>query len=401
MSDFTTKAFAYEESEENEQQKLGRYQINSYSIDRAIETLIKWKKNNKLIVPEFQREFVWTYSNCCRLIDSILLNLPIPNIFVFKVLNEEIGEQYLLVDGMQRITTIEQFFDGEWKQSEKERSFKINIKSSNWYKKDYESLGDADQEFFKDYPINVTIFEASASSRVKSNNVIFSVFERINTGSEKLTEQEIRNTIYQGDCLDALKDFCSTGNSFNSLISNDSKIQKRGKNIEFILRILTYYEIFELSSNEKEFLVEGEDESKITTSKTVMLNNYLYYANQSLLDYTKKLGKITEALEIIESIDITAFYSVKRDHSGIGNKVHQVFSEALVISVIENDYKVLINKDQLINYKKELWRNEDFFYATFAEKTTDPAKVINRVKLMIRFINGEKIWEDSNGDTNP
>lgn len=299
MSEFNTKAFEYEESEENEQQKLGRYQINSYSIDRAIETLIKWKKNNKLIVPEFQREFVWTYSNCCRLIDSILLNLPIPNIFVFKVLNKEIGEQYLLVDGMQRITTIEQFFDGKWKQSEKERSFKINIKSSNWFKKDYENLAEEDQEFFKDYPINVTIFEASASSKVKSNNVIFSVFERINTGSEKLTEQEIRNTIYQGECLDALKNFCSSGNSFNTLISNDSKIQKRGKNIEFILRILTYYEIFELSSQEKSFFVDGEDESKITTSKTIMLNNYLYYANQQQLDYTNKLEKITEALETI------------------------------------------------------------------------------------------------------
>ena len=281
------------------------------------------------------------------------------------------------------------------------RSFKINIKSSNWFKKDYENLAEEDQEFFKDYPINVTIFEASASSKVKSNNVIFSVFERINTGSEKLTEQEIRNTIYQGECLDALKNFCSSGNSFNTLISNDSKIQKRGKNIEFILRILTYYEIFELSSQEKSFFVDGEDESKITTSKTIMLNNYLYYANQQQLDYTNKLEKITEALETIASIDNTALYSVKRDHSGIGNKVHQVFSEALVISVIENDYNISINKEQLINNKKELWKNEEFFYSTFAEKTTDPSKVINRVKLMIRFIKGEKIWEDSNGDTNP
>jgi uncharacterized protein with ParB-like and HNH nuclease domain len=58
--------------------KIERYQINTFTQDRAIETLMKWYKNGKLILPEFQREFVWSYSNSCRLIESILLNLPIP-----------------------------------------------------------------------------------------------------------------------------------------------------------------------------------------------------------------------------------------------------------------------------------------------------------------------------------
>lgn len=55
--------FAYEENEENEQNELKRYQINSYSVDRAVETLIKWKRNNKLVVPDFQRDYVWSFSN--------------------------------------------------------------------------------------------------------------------------------------------------------------------------------------------------------------------------------------------------------------------------------------------------------------------------------------------------
>ena len=344
MIENNTNEFIYEENEENEQQKLKRYQINSYSIDRAIETLIKWKKNQKLIVPEFQRDFVWTYSNCCRLIDSILLNLPIPNIFVFKILDKENGERYLLVDGMQRITTIEQFYCGKWEQAEKERNFKINIKSSNWYKKDYDHLSDSDKEFFKDYPINVTIFESSASSKVKSNNVIFSV------------------------------------------------------NIEFLLRLLTYFKIYKLSLEKKQYLVEGEEESKVTTSKTVMLNNYLYYSNSKLIDYTSDLNKINESISVIESLDNTAFYSVKRDHSGIGNRVHQVFSEALVISVIENDFKINISQIQFLDGKKEIWKNEELFYSTFAEKTTDPQNIIERVSLMLRFINGEQVWRSCNGD---
>ena len=127
---YSQKDFQYEENEEKEKTELRRYQINSYAVDRAIETLIKWKQKGKMIVPEFQRDFVWTYGNCCRFIDSVLLNLPIPNIFVFKTLEEGV-EKYILVDGMQRVTTLEQFYNGVWEQGNKTRKFKINIKSSN------------------------------------------------------------------------------------------------------------------------------------------------------------------------------------------------------------------------------------------------------------------------------
>lgn len=144
--------FAYEENEENEQNELKRYQINSYSVDRAVETLIKWKRNNKLVVPDFQRDYVWSFSNCARLIDSILLNLPIPNIFVFKIV-EKGEEKYILVDGMQRITTIDQFESGIWKQSGKERKFKINLKTSNWRNKGFSNLDESDKQFFYDYPL--------------------------------------------------------------------------------------------------------------------------------------------------------------------------------------------------------------------------------------------------------
>ena len=276
INEIDERDFSYEENELNEQKELKRYQINSYSVDRAIETLIKWKRNNKLIVPDFQRDFVWTFSNSARLIDSILLNLPIPNIFVFKVI-ENSEEKYILVDGMQRLTTIDQFQSGTWSQSGKERKFKINIKTSNWYNKTFENLDDSDKQFFYDYPLSVMIFETSAKSDNESKSVIFSVFERINTGSEKLTEQEIRNTIYQGVCLDKLKEIVSSRDTFFRLLKNDNSIQKRGKDLEFLLRIITYYYIYKLTVDGNKMFVQADEESKVTTSKTVMLNNFLYY----------------------------------------------------------------------------------------------------------------------------
>lgn len=386
------KDFAYEESEENEQNELKRYQINSYSVDRAVETLIKWKRNNKLVVPDFQRDYVWSFSNCARLIDSILLNLPIPNIFVFKIV-EKGEEKYILVDGMQRITTIDQFESGTWKQSGKERKFKINLKTSNWYNKGFSNLDESDKQFFYDYPLSVMIFETSAKSDSESKNVIFSVFERINTGSEKLTEQEIRNTLYQGICLDKLKEVVSTKDVFYRLIQLDSGVQKRGKDLEFLLRLMSYYHIYNVSKKGVKYLVNDDEESKITTSKTVMLNNYLYYSNKGDIEYINQLTDILEALATIEQLDKTALYCVKRDKSGIGTKVHQIFAEALVIATILNNNTISLSKEQFNENKLSLWKSEEYFYKTFTEKTTDPDNVVARIDKMIRFINGEEIWK--------
>lgn len=384
--------FAYEENEENEQNELKRYQINSYSVDRAVETLIKWKRNNKLVVPDFQRDYVWSFSNCARLIDSILLNFPIPNIFVFKIV-EKGEEKYILVDGMQRITTIDQFESGIWKQSGKERKFIINLKTSNWRNKGFSNLDESDKQFFYDYPLSVMIFETSAKSDSESKNVIFSVFERINTGSEKLTEQEIRNTLYQGICLDKLKEVVASKDVFYRLIQLDPNAQKRGKDLEFLLRLMSYYHIYNVSKQGVKYLVNNDEESKITTSKTVMLNNYLYYSNNGEIEYINQLTDILEALSTIEQLDENAFYCVKRDKSGIGTKVHQIFAEALVIATILNNNTISLSKEQFNENKLSLWKSEEYFYKTFTEKTTDPDNVVARIDKMIRFINGEEIWK--------
>ena len=172
----------------------------------------------------------------------------------------------------------------------------------------------------------------------------------------------------------------------------DKSIQKRGKNIEFLLRILTYYEILEANNRGSSYLIDGVDESKITTSKTVMLNNYLSYANSGKIEYISKLNDIVEALEIINNVSSDAFYSVKRDKSGIGAKVHQIFSEALVIAIIKNNFKVNISSEEFNKNKIELWKSEEYFYTTFTEKTTEPNNVAKRINEMVKFINGEEIW---------
>lgn len=374
-----------EGEESSEDSRIERYQINTFSQDRAIETLLKWYKNGKLILPEFQRDFVWSYANSSRLIESILLNLPIPNIFLFKTKDEN-GEKFLLIDGLQRITTINQYVDGHWEQGDKKRVFRLHSPNEKWNRKTFAKLDENDQQFIYDYPIGTTIFESSSGTELDQNNVIFSVFERINTGSEKLSDQEIRNAIYGGECLDTLKDVAPTPD-YVALIEQDKAIMKRGKNIELLLRFITYKHIYDNTTNGITKLVESEENSNITTSKKIMLNNYMHYANKGLIDYNKDLENVLEAIHVISNFDTSAFCVKSKSSDAISDKVHELFAEALVLAVIKNDYKINISKEKFIQEKIALW-NSETLVEPFKYKTTDYNTVATRVDFVEKLIRG-------------
>lgn len=374
-----------EESDNSTDSKIERYQINTFTQDRAIETLLKWYKNGKLILPEFQREFVWSYSNSCRLIESILLNLPIPNIFLFKIKDTE-GEKFLLIDGLQRITTISQYVEGTWVQGDVSKKFRVQSPNEKWNRKTFDKLADEDQQFIYDYSIGTTIFESSSGNEIDQSNVIFSVFERINTGSERLSDQEIRNAVYGGELLSVLKDVISNADYFK-LIEKDGNLQKRGKNIELMLRFIAYKHIFDKAKNHCNLLVDNDTDSTITTSKKVMLNNYMFYSNKGAIDYKQEIDSVLEAISVICSFDPTAFYGKARSVNEIGTKIHEVFAEALVLAVIENDYKISISKESFIAEKLKLW-SDDASIEPFKYKTTDPDTVSKRVDCLLKMIRG-------------
>ncbi len=373
-----------EEDDNIDDSKIDRYQINTFTQDRAIETLLKWYKNKKLILPEFQRDFVWTYANSCRLIESILLNLPIPNIFLFKIKDPN-GERFMLIDGLQRITTISQYVDGKWNQGDKERKFKLQSPNEKWNKKLYRELSEEDQQFLLDYPIGTTIFESSSGADIDQNNIIFSVFERINTGSEKLSDQEIRNAVYDGELLKMLKDVV-INKEYLSLIDQDPTIKKRGKDIELFLRFITYKHIYSRTKSGNTSMVDDE-ESTITTSKKIMLNNYMFFSNKGNINYKEDIDAVVEAISCIANFDESAFGGKSRTNNEISTKVHELFAEALVLAVIENNYTITTSKEDFITNKIKLW-NDDNLIEPFKYKTTDPETINKRVSYVLEMIRG-------------
>lgn len=375
----------FEDENDGESYKLRRYEITSYVTQKSVESLLKWVNSDKIIIPDFQRDYVWKMNSASKFIDSVLLGLPIPNIFLYKIIDNGV-EKFYVVDGFQRVQTLKYFKDGVWKEKSDLRGenskvefnskiFKLSLKSSEWYGKNYSSLSDDDKFNFDEYSINMTVFEQSEPN---NKNSMYDVFERINTGSDKLSSQEIRNAVYIGDFLKTIRKEVES-KQFILLTNKDSNISTRERKPELYLRLVSYYYAY------KNNFMLGE--KKVTSSKRDTLNNTCDYFNK-FGNYESYIRDINCALETICSFSENAFYAKKRNTAEIGKKVSEVFAEALVIAVIQNNFKIDCTEQQLQDYKVEHWDTSEF-YSVFIEQSTTIKNIKDRVDIILKVISGE------------
>lgn len=190
---------------------------------------------------------------------------------------------------------------------------------------------------------------------------------------------------YDGALLRLLKDTVRDP-AFLSLVEEDSGIHKRGKEIELFLRFITYKHIYERIKEGSSTLIDSEP-SNITTSKKIMLNNYMFWSNKNIIDYKKDVESVLEAISCIAQFDTSAFRGKSRSSDEISPKVHELFAEALVIAVIENNYTITVDKATFIAEKIKLWSDETLI-EPFKYKTTDPETVSKRVMYVLNMIRG-------------
>ncbi|NBC31925.1 MAG: DUF262 domain-containing protein [Alphaproteobacteria bacterium] len=216
--------------------------ISSYGADYTAELLVKRMRTGVYIVPPFQRAYVWPLRMASRFIESLMLGLPVPSIFLYK---EEDTGKHLIIDGHQRLKTLQYFFDG----TIGEKRFRLMDVQKRWVGKTYEDLDEIDRQNLDDALIHMIIFKQDAPS--EDNTSIYHVFERLNTGGTKLYSQEIRNCVSHGAFVGLLEEL----NKIDEWRSIYGPINKRLKDQELILRFLgLYFEIESYKRPMNEFL---------------------------------------------------------------------------------------------------------------------------------------------------
>lgn len=214
-----------EDETSSEPQIHRRFTITSYGADYPVETLVNRVNRADFYIPEFQRSYVWTLPQASRFVESLLLGLPIPSLFLFR---EGDTNKHLIIDGQQRLKTLQFFKNGTFR----DRTFRLMDVSEPWVGKSYPELSEEDQRRFDDALIHSIIFRQDAPEA--DNSSIYEVFERLNTGGIKLSPQEIRVCVSHGEFV-ALLAGLDENADWRAIFGPPSA---RGKGQELILRFL-------------------------------------------------------------------------------------------------------------------------------------------------------------------
>lgn len=197
--------------------KIDRDQFTIFELNR------KHERGLIILDPDFQREEVWVPKQQSELIESVLMGIPLP----FLYLNETKDGKLVVIDGRQRLTTFFKFLKNSFKLKE----LRILEDLNGMY---FSDLDEKLQANLEDFQLFAQVIKPPTPDRVK-----FDIFDRVNRGGTVLNNQEMRNALYQGKSTELLK-FLSQSQAFKSATS-ESISPKRMNDRYIILRFLSFY----------------------------------------------------------------------------------------------------------------------------------------------------------------
>jgi hypothetical protein len=216
---FPSRASRSEDDEGILNVPLNERRLQTETYDFTISTLEQLLRDRKIIVPDFQRKYVWTRNQASRLIESLIIQCPIPVIY----LDQEDDGTLKVIDGNQRLMSIRLFLENQFKL------------------KGLKAFPDLNDYLFRELDPRIRAHIENRTLRcitiLKETHpqIKFDVFERLNTGAVQLNPQELRHGLYHGkmmDQLDELGEF-ETWRELSGI-----KDDKRMRGAELILRFL-------------------------------------------------------------------------------------------------------------------------------------------------------------------
>lgn len=369
-----------------------------FSMDACLRRLIQ---GTILLNPDFQRQEVWTVDKKSRLIESLMLKIPIP---MFYVSGDEKGT-LTVVDGLQRFSTIRDFVLGKkyletHKEEEKGRGFVLQ---------DLEFWKEYEGKNFKDLPTHIvnrileteftfTIINPATPEEVRRN-----IFKRINTGGLPLSSQEIRNALYIGKATTLLNELSSL-NVFKQATDYSIK-HHRMEDKELILRFVSFF-VRKYSSFNKAVSVDT------WLSDTMIIVNAL--PNLDTRELKKQLSKTSPSIVkesilpvSIDSIKVSFISAMTRANSLFGNHafrksypgkrrtpINKSLFETwgvLLSEISEEQFSNLLKnkKAMMVEYKSII--QDDNFVVIISRDSMKTSSVKKRFELIRNLINTHTI----------
>lgn len=365
--------------EEVADNQLTAYDIAVFYNTYNLSTLMKWW-GTKLIVPEFQRAFVWKKKKSSEFVDSVLRGLPVPSIFFY---DDTDNNRMLVVDGQQRLKSLYSYIKEEEFHGKKFRL--IGNIHPKWKGKSYSELDQEDRDRLDDTLLNITVMRQLAPDDGQSS--MYLAFQRINTGGEILNAQEIRMAVSYGKLAKIIYEIANDKrfDKWEFLKTNEQRENNNNSIIqELVLKFLTYYLCYPnyegtstRTALDKFFSTQKDlDETNPKKRKP----DVTYYSEDEIRN------TINAAFEELNSLDSMDFAPYTRPA--------RILMEAIWVGLTYRKLKLgkdipIDNLKQYIRGWKEAIGEEKYSKLFQTRRTTSMSETKTRIEEAIKYFSGD------------
>lgn len=339
------------------EQKAVSYDIREFTIEYYVNKYLEGeeKDENELYVPDYQREFIWEEKRQSRFIESLLLGLPVPLIFVAEI---EADGRLEIVDGSQRIRTLAAYIKDELKLKGLDKLVELN----DTY---FTQLQSSRQRKFKNISMRMIVLSSKATEEIRNE-----MFDRINTSSVPLLPMETRRGIYRGQFTDFIVSL-SKDALFKRLCPIIHYFEGRREEEELILRFFAFKEAL------PDFKLFGMNLERDGVAR--FLDNYLENKNR-LINQAELDLKKQEFMQMLNFVDKTfpnQGFAKHKNATGISRPYFEAIAIGSHLAVmakpdlaVKNISWSIINKNQ---------SNEFFRILSGRYHTHKPNKIRERI----------------------
>ena len=323
-----------------------QYSITAYGADYPVDGLVKRISDGSIFIPPFQRQFRWDRKRASRFVESLLLGLPVPGIFLSR---EEETNKLLVIDGHQRLRTLQCFYEGIFTDG---KEFSLIAVQQQYNGKTYESISEEDRRRLDDSILHATIVRQDEPS--DDNSSVYQIFNRLNTGGVNLTAQELRACLYHGEFNDLLRSL-NENSCWRELFG---PVSSRLRDQELILRFLALY-----------------FGGKYSKPMAGFLNKYMGANRHLKLQSSKQISQVFN--NTVETLKKHLGRNVFKPRGGLMAAIFDSIMVGIARRLEKGDIKDIeaLNRNYIA-----LLSNKGFIGATETH-TSDEENVVKRVKL--------------------
>lgn len=331
------------------------------SSDLSLEAIANMVEGEAIdIKPKYQRRERWNKDKQSALIESFLLNIPVPPIYLAE---DEYGK-YSVIDGKQRVTSIYNFI------LKKERL--VNLEKF----KEIEGLGFDELPSPLNNALKIRPYIRVITLLKQSDSLLkYEVFNRLNTGGDRLLSQEIRNAAFEGELNDLL--VVLSENEFFRIQFNietdskreKSKIYKEMLDVEYVLRFFTLRDTW----------------NNFNGNMKVAMDNYM---EKNYRDKDLNIGELNsifnKTIELCSKIWGERAFKRPDGRNEIIQGIYDVQTVALSFFLDQED-KILQKRQQIFNRFEELYYEDQDFQISMRQFTSNIKQVNYRISTMIQL----------------